>query len=391
MGENLAITNISLFISGVTTTFFIFQSMIMMYFANTKSTQRGRNIMKTVALMYAIIAMQVVTDAVVFGIMGLKSQYYGYLLSLVDLAILPVILSLIYSSTRNHIVKWKLLGIMELLMVIPIAAYAITASDNLFYTIIGIILIIILVSLILSLRSIRTYNKRLKDTYSDTDSRELKWMAQVIYVIGSIGTLWFIFGISTAIASLSFIYYLILMTLTSFMTKNMVRQNYDISVMQDVSMFDNILKNEEKVIEEVTDELLEKEKEEEEDLLGKRIRKYLIEEKHFMDPGINVATLAAEVGSNRTYLAAWFKKTGEQRGITDKANFNGFINLYRMVAAGELLRTTQKSIVEIYTKVGYESQQTFYRVFKETYGVSPAEYRQGASTSSAFFSPTLPL
>ena len=48
----------------------------------------------------------------------------------------------------------------------------------------------------------------------------------------------------------------------------------------------------------------------------------------------------------------------------------------RMDYAGFLLRTTNQSIGEVCTSVGYQSEAVFYRNFKTHFGISPQQYRK---------------
>ncbi len=49
----------------------------------------------------------------------------------------------------------------------------------------------------------------------------------------------------------------------------------------------------------------------------------------------------------------------------------------RMSQAAFLLQSTQRGIADISESVGYENISYFHRLFKKTYGVSPAQYRKG--------------
>ena len=51
----------------------------------------------------------------------------------------------------------------------------------------------------------------------------------------------------------------------------------------------------------------------------------------------------------------------------------------RMKAAAEMMKTSKLTIDEIMYKVGYDNRSTFYKNFKEQYGLTPKEYRQGKS------------
>jgi AraC-like DNA-binding protein len=56
-------------------------------------------------------------------------------------------------------------------------------------------------------------------------------------------------------------------------------------------------------------------------------------------------------------------------------NFSDFINHYRILEAGRRLIGTDTSISNIGLEVGYTSLSVFHKAFKQTYGVTPKEYR----------------
>lgn len=68
------------------------------------------------------------------------------------------------------------------------------------------------------------------------------------------------------------------------------------------------------------------------------------------------------------YLSRAFKKYTNVR-------FVDYLNEIRISHAKELLNTTDETIMDIAKQVGFNSRNTFYRVFKNSQGVTPAEYR----------------
>ena len=57
-------------------------------------------------------------------------------------------------------------------------------------------------------------------------------------------------------------------------------------------------------------------------------------------------------------------------------SFNDYINRLRVQAAQDLLRSTDRPVTEVMLEVGFESQSTFNRVFRDIQGITPREYRQ---------------
>ncbi len=106
---------------------------------------------------------------------------------------------------------------------------------------------------------------------------------------------------------------------------------------------------------------------------GSKLRDFYIHEaleyiEHNFQNDISVEDIAAVCGLNRSYFGKIFK---EAIGKTPQE----FLLSYRMSKAAELMKLTKLSIGDIGAAVGYASPLHFSRAFKNTYGVSPREWR----------------
>lgn len=63
------------------------------------------------------------------------------------------------------------------------------------------------------------------------------------------------------------------------------------------------------------------------------------------------------------------------KGILGDSYLNYF-HKKKMEKTAELLETTNLKVIEIASAVGYENQGKFTKVFADTYGVSPLEFRR---------------
>jgi AraC-like DNA-binding protein len=91
----------------------------------------------------------------------------------------------------------------------------------------------------------------------------------------------------------------------------------------------------------------------------------------FSDKNISRQSLASELCVSERVLYRCIKsKTG--------LNFTGYIAYTRLAYARQLLvnNTDALTMESIAKKAGFGSRATFYRLFKETYGLSPDEYRK---------------
>ena len=92
---------------------------------------------------------------------------------------------------------------------------------------------------------------------------------------------------------------------------------------------------------------------------------------------ITLDEIAAEIGMNRSAFCSYFKRC---KGMT----FSQFVTQYRLNTACELLKHSQKQVSEICFAVGFNDVPHFNRVFKESQGITPKEYRKRNTLLSLF-------
>ena len=81
-----------------------------------------------------------------------------------------------------------------------------------------------------------------------------------------------------------------------------------------------------------------------------------------------IASLANEVGLSRSVLAERFRHY-----LSDTPM--GYLTRWRLQLAAQVLASTSKSVAEVASEVGYESEPSFNRAFKREFGVPPARFR----------------
>lgn len=84
---------------------------------------------------------------------------------------------------------------------------------------------------------------------------------------------------------------------------------------------------------------------------------------------ITLSTLADYLGFSATYFSKFIKSK-------TSLNFTDYLNQIRVRKADEFLRSTDCSMTEVAYKSGFNSIQTFNRVFKKARGVSPGTFRK---------------
>lgn len=83
---------------------------------------------------------------------------------------------------------------------------------------------------------------------------------------------------------------------------------------------------------------------------------------------VRIDELARYVGLNRSYLSTLFKK---HTGLSPLK----YLQNFRLTKAAHLLSMTQLSIASIAISCGYQEPESFYKIFRQTTGLSPTQYR----------------
>lgn len=92
---------------------------------------------------------------------------------------------------------------------------------------------------------------------------------------------------------------------------------------------------------------------------------------------ITLADVAKEFYYNENYLSDLLKaQTGQ--------SFTELLREIRIFHAAKLLLTTDESVTQIGFNVGFKSNETFLRTFRQHYGCSPSSYRNNAQEKSTY-------
>lgn len=114
--------------------------------------------------------------------------------------------------------------------------------------------------------------------------------------------------------------------------------------------------------------------------LGHRIRTLMDTEKPYLDPDFKVAALA------RRLREPDYKVSRAITAGLGQANFNRFINAYRIAHARAMLREAalvREPVLNIALDSGFASLGPFNRAFKEQTGLTPRAYRTAHATDGA--------
>ncbi|MFC0139811.1 superoxide response transcriptional regulator SoxS [Erwinia mallotivora] len=87
-----------------------------------------------------------------------------------------------------------------------------------------------------------------------------------------------------------------------------------------------------------------------------------------LDKTLSIDKVAEKSGYSKWHLQRMFRTVTRQ-------TLGGYIRERRLTLAAEALRQTQLPVFDIAMQYGYDSQQTFCRVFRRQFSLTPTAYR----------------
>lgn len=87
-----------------------------------------------------------------------------------------------------------------------------------------------------------------------------------------------------------------------------------------------------------------------------------------LDKTLSIDEVAAKSGYSKWHLQRMFRTVTRQ-------TLGNYIRERRLTLAAEALRQTQRPVFDIAMQYGYDSQQTFSRVFRRQFAQTPTAYR----------------
>lgn len=107
---------------------------------------------------------------------------------------------------------------------------------------------------------------------------------------------------------------------------------------------------------------------------GKKSHRYVEEAKEYiqsryMDSNLSLSGTSDAIGISPSYLSVLFSEVTGQR-------FSDYLARHRIEQAGQYLNATSLTVTQIAFKCGFNSIQSFGRVFKKYTGMAPGQYRE---------------
>lgn len=104
---------------------------------------------------------------------------------------------------------------------------------------------------------------------------------------------------------------------------------------------------------------------------GDKLKALMEEKQLFKNKDLRLADLAAELGTNTTYLSVYLNSDLN-------TTFSAFVTGYRIQNAQQLMRKNPSMrLAQVAEESGFTNEKTFLRAFKASCGVTPSGWKQG--------------
>lgn len=349
--NTLFIENLSNFAHGLSTAFFIYFGINLAFF---KGVNRP---LQVLGYLFCLWAVQDLKDIFLYVDSVGESVYYSTLFLSVDMWAVPFCALFLFEILYPGFFCLKRVVQFELPLCLFTLAFAVTGVSTFYVISIVYTALFCLVVVLFIVSKVRRYNRYVRDNYSYTERVNVRWLMNSMIILALCLFLWLY--TCTNISHLGdLIYYVTSTLLWSVVLYYSLRQEWIPDVPQSEP------EPEAEVLEPLRNGP---------SLMSRKLDEYIREKELFLNAKLSLSDLAAEMGTNRSYLSNCLNN---ELGVT----FYDYINSFRLEKARSLLDNPafEGCIEEAALLSGFNSVSTFRRSFQKKYGCTPSQYRKAA-------------
>lgn len=355
MGHILLINNIQYFFLGAS---FMFSAMIAWLFWRKGSDMLSRLVM---ALMI-VMAIGFLKDAIVVEYLDSVSGLTLELATSIDVVAVPIYAFILVELCDPGRLTIKSIFICEAPFIVLPALLAVFRNPVFYYMDMVLAILFGFSMATWTCFAIPRYNKYLKATFSYDENIDLRWLQSILWAFFVILIVWALSCV-TYNPWFDVVYMFLTLMLWIFICFFLYKHK--------------------SIVEELrpapTPECLSDKSPDNIDNRGDvfaRIKKLIDDDRIYLDPLLKLSDIARLANTNRTYASAYFSSVVG-------ATFYDHINGLRVIHAMALLSGTSKRLDDIAYASGFNSRQSFHRVFVAIKGMTPAAYRSSARTAES--------
>ena len=339
--------------------YFIYGLCVMFYFMMSWLFYRKNKelLSRLVAVMMFVIGLQCLKDLFFIKPFNELNETSWMIITAADMVVIPLYVFVLTELCSPATLTRRTMVLHEALFVVPFTLFALTENIMFYYAEVLEASVYGVSYAIWATFAIPRYHAQLKQRFSYTENINLRWLRAIF---------------------LSFLFILIIWIIDCIEVNYMLEALYMISSLVTWMFIAYYIYKHESVLGELSDctnshlpegvEIVEKELSE----IGKHISALFNNDHIFLNPNLKVSDIATRIGTNRTYVSTFFNREKE-------CTFYDYVNRYRIEYASNLLLHSDDNITLIAEKSGFNSSQSFIRVFSKIMGTSPTKYRNQAT------------
>lgn len=305
---------------------------------------------KLVALLMLVLGAQYLKDLFFLSPYRNIDIFSWHIMSATDMVAVPLYAFILVELCRPTTLTLRSMIIQELTFAVPVILFVATRNYVFYYIAVAWAAIYGFGYATWTIFTIPKYHALLKERFSYDENINLNWLKIILGSFAVILSLWIIDCLIVNIGIES-IYMLGSLIIWMFICYFIYRHESVIEELSESGARD--------ASNPANADMSE---------IGRCIITLFRDEKIFLNPNLKLSDIATALGTNRTYVSAFFNK---EAGCT----FYDYVNRLRVDFACALLVNSKESLNIIAEKSGFNSPQSFIRVFNKIKGVSPTQFR----------------
>lgn len=363
---------LSYILQGASLMFFLFSSISLF-----QSEQRSR--LKTaLAFIVAFFAFGEVKDLIRVIPAVTQSTYALRLLYTIDMWTIGVCAAYLIELVSPRWFTLRRALWLSALFVIFTVAYAITGSEVIFYADLVYVGIYSVVVLAFLARLLVRYNRFIRNNYSNLERINLDWLYSVVVVFVVCIVVWtiYLFNHNYYMKSVYYIISLIAWIMLIARSKKQIEVTFDTATTRKCHFATtqgecSQLVEESALIEEsAVEEEIDSNTSQLTEQMKAQLNELMTVREIYLDSRLTLSDLAAELGTNRTYLSNYLNRELN-------VSFYDYVNSFRVKRACRMIDSDPDvSVHDIVESCGFNSVSTFRRSFTREIGRTYGEYRK---------------
>lgn len=340
--------------------YFIYGLCVMFYFMMSWLFYRKdkKLLSRLVAVMMFVIGLQCLKDLFFIKPFTELDELDWMVITAADMIVVPLYVFVLIELCSPATLSRRTIILHELLFVAPFTLFAITKDIVFYYAEVLEAAVYGVSYAVWAAFAIPRYHAQLKQRFSYTENINLSWLRAIFFSFLFILVIWII-DCMEANYAIEALYMTSTLVMWMFIAYYTYKHESVLGELSD-STSDDVLENTEVAESEMSE-------------VGKQISTLFDKEQIFLNPNLKVSDIATATGTNRTYVSAFFNREAE-------CTFYDYVNKYRIEYACNLLLHSNENITMIAEKSGFNSSQSFIRVFSKIMGTSPTKYRNEATS-----------